>query len=266
MRRFAPELIFSLLAVAAITAWYVHTAQNDEVPAPGGLIGHGMGIVGFVMMLGAETLYTLRKRVRGLSVGATSVWLQAHIFLGIVGPFLVVLHSAGKVQGLAGVVTILTVVMVLSGFVGRYIYTAAPRTLDGVEVEANELETMFASTDGQLRALASKAGQTALPAIALETPPQGWIVVVLRPILRWRYGRRVHAVVKKMKGVDRKSAREIERLFLERYHLLLQIYSLAAARRLLAVWHILHVPLGGVLFALAFIHVGAALYYATFRK
>jgi hypothetical protein len=265
MRRFAPELILSLFAIAAITAWYAVEAQR-EVPAPSGLIGHGMGIIGFLMMLATETLYTLRKRVRRFTLGPTTVWLQAHIFMGIVGPFLVVLHSAGKLQGLAGVVTILTVLMVVSGFVGRYIYTAAPRSLDGVELGADELEGMFASTDGQLRALANKAGQTALPAIALETPLQGWIVVLLRPYLRWRYGQRVHAVVKKMKGVDRRAAREIERLFLERYHLLLQIYSLAAARRLLAVWHILHVPLGGVLFALAFLHVGAALYYATFRR
>ena len=37
-------------------------------------------------------------------------------------------------------------------------------------------------------------------------------------------------------------------------------------RRLLALWHVFHVPLGVALFTLAFIHIGAALYYATFSR
>jgi cytochrome b561 len=45
-----------------------------------------------------------------------------------------------------------------------------------------------------------------------------------------------------------------------------QIGSFAAARRLLSYWHTLHVPLGMTLFLFAFIHIGAALYYATLLK
>jgi hypothetical protein len=37
-------------------------------------------------------------------------------------------------------------------------------------------------------------------------------------------------------------------------------------RRLLSLWHLFHIPLGLVLFTLAFIHVGGALYYAAFLK
>jgi hypothetical protein len=32
---------------------------------------------------------------------------------------------------------------------------------------------------------------------------------------------------------------------------------------MLAVWHSVHIPLGIALFAAAFVHAGAALYYAT---
>lgn len=265
MRRFAPELVLSLLAIFVITGVYSFVAVS-EVPRPSGLLGHSLGIVGFLMMLATETLYTIRKRVRRLTLGPTSVWLQVHVFTGIVGPYLVLLHTAGKFQGLAGVVTILTGLMVLSGFVGRYIYTAAPRTIDGVEIGAEELENMFRATDRQLQNLKGKTALTGQPALAAETPPQGWIVVLVRPFLRWRYRRRVRDAMKKLRGVDRAVAQQFEKLFIERYQLLLQIYSLAAARRLLAIWHILHVPLGGVLFSLAFIHIGAALYYATFLK
>jgi hypothetical protein len=46
----------------------------------------------------------------------------------------------------------------------------------------------------------------------------------------------------------------------------MQLQSLDATRRLLALWHVFHVPLTGVVFALAFIHILAALYYATFLR
>jgi hypothetical protein len=36
---------------------------------------------------------------------------------------------------------------------------------------------------------------------------------------------------------------------------------LATSRRILAIWHMLHVPLGLALFTLAFLHVGATIYY-----
>jgi hypothetical protein len=42
--------------------------------------------------------------------------------------------------------------------------------------------------------------------------------------------------------------------------------SLAQARRLMALWHTLHVPLGLALFASAFVHIGAAIYYATLLR
>jgi hypothetical protein len=70
-------------------------------------------------------------------------WLQFHIFTGIVGPYMVLLHTSWKFNGLAGVTTLLTIIIVISGFIGRYIYTRIPRTLDGIELD---------STSGQVQA------------------------------------------------------------------------------------------------------------------
>jgi len=130
MRRLPWELILALLAVLAIAGWYLWRIRRG-VPAPSGGLGHGLGIVGFLMMLSTETLYTLRKRATRFALGPTRLWLQVHVFTGIVGPLLVVLHAGGRFHGLAGILTALTILIVASGFVGRYIYTAVPRTLDG---------------------------------------------------------------------------------------------------------------------------------------
>jgi predicted cation transporter len=42
-----------------------------------------------------------------------------------------------------------------------------------------------------------------------------------------------------------------------------QAAGLVRVRRLFSVWHAVHIPLGLALFTAAFIHIGAALYYAT---
>jgi hypothetical protein len=98
------------------------------------LFGHGIGIIGFFLMLMTETLYTLRKRSRSTRWGRMSTWLQFHIFTGLVGPYMVLLHSSWKFNGLAGMVLLLTVIIVASGFLGRYIYTSVPRNVDGIEI------------------------------------------------------------------------------------------------------------------------------------
>src|SRR5262249_14451288 len=113
---------------------------------------------------------------------------------------------------------------------------------------------------------AGELGKDAAPALAPGPPPSPWLVVMARPWLRWRERRRVRRTLHHLRGVQRARGNRLQRLLAERYRLQLQVHSLAATRRLLALWHALHVPLGGVLFSLAFIHIVAALYYATFLK
>ena len=55
-----------------------------------------------------------------------------------------------EINGLAGVVFLLTVLIVLSGVVGRYIYTAVPRSADGIALEAIELERQIAEIEKNL--------------------------------------------------------------------------------------------------------------------
>jgi hypothetical protein len=181
------EIWLSLLAAILITAVYAFVILwTRAIPPAGAFFGHMLGILGFILMLLTEILYSIRKRSRTARWGSMASWLQFHIFTGLVGPYLVLLHSSWKFNGLAGATTLLTILIVISGFIGRYIYTQIPRTLDGVEV---------------------------------ETPSTKF-----------------------------------------------QAAALARARRLMAVWHVIHIPIGMALFTAAFIHIGAALYYATLLR
>ncbi len=124
MLRSSRELWWAFFAGILITAIYgaVYLATR-KIPAAGELFGHTIGIIGFILMLLTETLYSLRKRTRSANWGRMSSWLQFHIFTGLVGPYMVLLHTSWKFNGLAGITTLFTVVIVISGFVGRYIYT-----------------------------------------------------------------------------------------------------------------------------------------------
>jgi hypothetical protein len=134
------ELWYATLAVCAITLAYLFVlAWQEAVPRASEFFGHSIGVFGFILMVMTETLYSLRKRSRNARWGRMADWLDFHIFTGIVGPYLVLLHTSWKFNGLAGVLMLLTLVVVASGFIGRYLYTAVPRTADGVEVEAETL-------------------------------------------------------------------------------------------------------------------------------
>jgi hypothetical protein len=178
------ELWLAFPAMLLITGFYgLVIVLTRETPPASELFGHGIGILGFLLMLMTETLYSLRKRSRSVKWGRMSTWLQFHIFTGLVGPYMVLLHTSWKFNGIAGVSTLFTIIIVLSGFVGRYIFTRVPRTLDGLEIEGT-----------------------------------------------------------------------------------LSQEALKQARRLLALWHTVHIPIGMVVFVSAFVHMGAALYYATLLK
>jgi len=178
------ELWAAFLTGVLITGLYAAVVFfTRQIPAAGELFGHALGIFGFILMLMTEVLYSLRKRSRSARWGRMSSWLQFHIYTGLVGPFMVLLHTSWKFNGLAGATTLLTVIIVVSGFIGRYIYTRIPRTLDGLEIEGSLSEA-----------------------------------------------------------------------------------ALRQARRLMALWHTVHIPIGMALFLSAFVHIGAALYYATFLR
>ena len=136
MLRSGRELWWAFFAGIMITGVYAGVCYITRgIPASGELFGHAIGIFGFILMLMTEILYSLRKRTRSASWGKMSSWLQFHIFTGLVGPYMVLLHTSWKFNGIAGVTTLFTLIIVVSGFIGRYIYTRIPRTMDGVEIE-----------------------------------------------------------------------------------------------------------------------------------
>ncbi len=254
---FAACVLITLVYMLVSILW--HT-----LPASSGLFGHGLGILGFILMLMTETLYSLRKRTHDARWGRMSNWMQFHIFTGLVGPYMVMLHTSWKYHGLAGVVMLLTVVVVGSGFVGRYIYTAVPRTPDGVVVEADELVNQLGILEQELTqwsAAQPEAATAMRHMLAAEGAAAGLGIgaVVSDWVNRWQWRYQIQRITPAL----RPQANHLRQIVRRRRELRHQVASMEMARRLLSIWHAAHVPLGITLFIAAFLHVAAAVYYAT---
>lgn len=127
MQRTGYELEVAFVIIILLSGVYI---SYDLIAEPSGShpIGQALGITGTLLMVMTETLYSLRKRTRLLDrFGPVRHWLSFHIVTGLVGPFLVLMHTGLQFRGLAGVTMALTVIVVISGFIGRYLYTALRR-------------------------------------------------------------------------------------------------------------------------------------------
>ncbi len=271
MQRSNRELWLAFIAIIAIsTAYLLMVIMLDGIPRASDFFGHSIGILGFLLMLMTETLYSFRKRSRSARWGRMSSWLNFHIFTGIVGPYMVLLHTSWKFNGLAGVVTLLTLVVVGSGFVGRYIYTAVPRSADGVEIESGQIEQQITAAEAEIQDWLHRRPELARLFATLEIVPQAsgdaLGILVARPLLDWRQRLQWLAVKRKLDSPVRAQFDQLEKLFRRQNLLRRQLASLAMARRLLALWHAVHIPIGMALFTAAFIHIGAAIYYATLLR
>jgi len=262
------ELWVAFIAILIITAIYLFAVLLlGGIPAASDFFGHTLGVVGFLLMLMTETLYTLRKRSRSARWGKVSSWLQFHIVTGLVGPYMVLLHSSWKFNGLAGIVLLMTGVIVISGFIGRYIYTAIPRSADGLELEAGEI-------DKQVEALETEIGVWMGKRPRVSEQLMRYSAVSMPGSTRGNnnpfgsLGKRFNFwnMQRRMDPQTRAHAVSLNGLLKRRRTLDRQRGSLAQARRLMALWHTLHVPLGLALFAAAFVHIGAAIYYATLLR
>ena len=228
----------------------------------GGSVGHKLGITGSSMMV-LMLLYSVRKRVGALRrLGPLSRWLDVHIYLGVFGPLLVVLHSSFKVQGLVALSFWSMVVVALSGVLGRYLYLQIPRTRAGEELALAELETEDRDLSSQLRTRfrlddSQLASLDALVAAPGRTGLLGGFARLVTDDLRLRSGLRQFA--RSCRAVPRPVVREFERVVREKAQVRRRILLWDRVHELFHYWHVLHKPFALVMYVFMIVHVAVAL-------
>lgn len=276
------------LAVVALTVWilvglggadYYRTplAVRAYAPAhralkPSGPFGQTFGLVGTVLIL-VPFAYMARKRVKGLrSAGALGGWLEVHLFCGIVGPLLVTFHTAFKFNGIVSAAYWSMITVMLSGFVGRFLYVRIPRSIRGVELTRADLDGRAAELHEEI---VREAGDETLiheidafeERIALApTARLSWFDLLVGEILLGRRLRTFNRALEQ-RGVPPALRDDITRLATERSLVLRRAAYLHRTKKLFELWHVFHLPLVYLLLVIAAAHIALALYmgYVPFR-
>jgi len=105
-------------------------------------LGRWMGYLGAGMMTVAA-LYTLRLHLPGLRrAGSSKTWFDLHIVFGVAGPILSLLHTNLNIFTWYWVTFLWWAVflVVVTGLIGRYLYTMVPRFEAGVERDKKQLD------------------------------------------------------------------------------------------------------------------------------
>lgn len=223
-----------------------------------GIVGHGLGIIGTFLIVFGVFSYMFRKRLRIFSrIGILKHWLEFHIFLCTLGPFLILFHTTFKFGGLVAVSFWSMVAVFLSGIIGRYIYLQIPRTIEGKELTLIDMEDQRAEMNKQLRQ--SVTLDESIYEIIDHRRDHS-----VKNLGFWRKRREERAILKKLRNelssqaVPRKKAGEIILIFKNQLTLKKRIERLVTMQRLFAYWHVAHLPFALIMLVVMIIHVVVA--------
>jgi hypothetical protein len=215
----------------------------------GSPVGGALGVAAAILMV-VPLAYSVVKRVPALKRRLSRrvplrTLLTWHIYAGIFGPILGVLHSGHDYESPLGVgLVAMTLVVVLSGFAGRYLLGRLTRAAMAQKGELVKLRQRYEETlseihqagrtGGQLRPLSSLFGRLALSALAALDP-------TVRGLPELAAVRQAEAVV------DLEAA----------------VQAQEGVRRLFRAWLNVHLALSAVLYALLALHVWAAFHFGV---
>jgi hypothetical protein len=254
------------LAIAGSSFYLAPLAERARHPGywvwkSGGSMGHSLGVVGSLMMV-LMLLYSVRKRVRALRrLGTLSRWLDVHIYLGVFGPLLVVLHSSFKVGGLVSLSFWSMIVVATSGVVGRFLYVQIPRTRAGDELGLVAVQKLDARLSDQLRGL-GMSEETLRRLEDVVAPPQER-PGILRALFEVGVGdlrvrSRLRSFTRSYRAGSTVAAARFRRVLREKAVIHRRILLWDALHELFHYWHVLHKPFAVVMYLFMLVHVGVA--------
>ena len=208
-----------------------------EMLKPSGLIGHGLGIIGSLILLVGLFSYMARKRLKVFSrLGTLKYWLEFHIFLCTLGSILIVFHTTFKFGGIVSVGFWSMAIVWSSGVMGRFIYLQIPRTIEGRELSLREAEEVKDQLNQELF--------TKYDIDFSEIKTNRVSTLKLKLI---------------SKNIAHKDYRKLKKLIRNQKKLTRRIERLDKMKNLFRYWHFAHLPFALILLIIMVIHIGVVL-------
>lgn len=251
----------------------VISAKHAELK-PSGTIGLRLGIFGVALFV-VIYLYAVRKKWAWLSrQGNTRHWLNLHILLGITAPLVITFHAAFKFGGIAGVAYWIMMVVVLSGFVGRYIYSLIPHSLGAAEITLSELRTQSEELARQLGQQKILSPADLAPLLRLPDARQVqrmsslgvlWMAVKRDVALPFHIRTlRAKAQMSHRGSLGRQDLEEVIDSVKRQASLSKKVLFLSKMQELFRLWHVVHRPFSYSFAVLAGIHIAVVLLFGYF--
>jgi Fe-S-cluster-containing hydrogenase component 2 len=232
--------------------------SGDELAVLCGFIGTGL--------MAIAAIYPMFRRVRAFRwMASNTMWFDFHMMAGWVGPMFIGLHSALKLDSWVASAFWSMVIVVVSGAIGRYLYTMVPKVSSGNELEELDHERHFArhraanpvamaEIDDELARHKRRAAAAAARASILYSLAWLFAEDARRPG-RWL---RRRARLGRL-GVTGKIRRDILRRAGTRILIDRGQVTAPQAQRLLRSWKWVHVPFTIFLVALSALHISISL-------
>lgn len=206
---------------------------------PGSLFGSLIGIAAALLML-VPLLYVAAKRIPAVNAWmtprvSTRTLLSLHIYAGVLAPILGLVHAAHKFNSPLGVaLTGVMLLIVVTGFTGRYLLGELARAVRGRNAELASLKSAYEG----------------LPSDEAATiAPPKWRVRLMRLFF-------VPDEVETDKLVGRRE--QLAGAIADVEH---AVRAEAAVGDLLRKWRRIHVTVAAILYLLLILHIWAAFYY-----
>ncbi|MCB9396792.1 MAG: hypothetical protein H6510_03140 [Acidobacteria bacterium] len=272
--RLAYGLLFLLFLIALIwggdfylTPYSLRPRHPDyRMLRPAGTWGLVYGVVGMALML-LLLLYSLRKRTRLFGRAfKLKTWLDVHIFFGVAGPLLILLHTSFKFNGIVALCFFAMMAVAISGVLGRYLYLQIPKNIQGREISLRELEADLQSSSEHLGLFLAPAPlEHLLQLLDSGQPPNGnWATLNWAIRSDWSLRSRSHRARQFLlqSGVAKDRITEILDQARERALLKRRVASLRVVHDLFHYWHVIHRPFAAVMYLIALVHIVIAALFA----
>ena len=200
---------------------------------PSGFLGHGLGIIGSLLILIGVFSYMGRKRIKFFSrVGLLKYWLEFHIFLCALGPIFILYHTSFKFGGIVSVSFWSLVAVVVSGIAGRFIYLQIPHSMEGRELSLHELQEL---KDEYVIAFKEKYD------IDISELNSGIPTKIDSEF--------------KAKNLSREEYKQVKQLIKNQKKLVKQIDRLDFMQNIFKYWHVAHLPFALIMLIVMVIHI-----------
>lgn len=217
-----------------------------------------LGIVGYALVL-STIFHTLVKwGIRRFKWKVNFQLSQSiHILVGVLGSYLIVLHTAFSLTGanIAYYALYAVLISLFTGFVGQFISSQIPKTIRGekLKLDALKLEQQKLQQKAEMLMGDDQMYKTSLMMISQGVPQGFWANIFLAPIL-WLRSIKVKGNLKQL-GLGEKGAGLAADLIRKEFQLRQKVRFLELSNAVFKRWMIIHIPLGWAVYILGAIHV-----------